>query len=345
MNPDPPISSKPEQALPQVTVQVLHWRGLDKTRECLDSILSIDYTNFRILLVDNGSDAADHKTIKQEYPSIEVLALDQNYGFAGGSNRGLKQAMDGGADFVWLINNDATVRPETLSGLMQVAISNASAGALGALVAEGPPDNEEQKDKERKERSEVGVGAINYYKAKTYLLPAGLERGLHPRFRPSLTGAGSARYHRCQWLSGSNLLLRSSSLQKIGLFDERYYLYFEDVDLCLRLNQAGFTCLLVPGSVVRHQGNASTQGGLSLWRAYYHSRNRLLFFMDNCPPAIRPVALVAILAHFFRHCISLPLKGRAGRAKLHAEWLGLSDYFGGKLGRAKCLDWCENIKL
>ncbi len=309
-----------------MTVQVLHWRGLDKTRECLRSVLAIDYPNFGVLLVDNGSDTSDHKILKEEFAAIEVLTLDQNYGFAGGSNRGLQHAIDAGADLVWLINNDATVDPETLSGLVQIAVANPSAGALGALVVEG----------EEKNAPQVGVGAINYLKAKTYL-----------RKLPVFESHGGAvqTIHPCEWLSGSSLLLRSTALKKIGLFDERYYLYFEDVDLCLRLNKGGFACLLVPGSVVHHQGNASTQGGLSLWRAYYHTRNRLLFFMQNTPPSKRPVALLAILAHFFRHCLSLPLKGKAGRAKLYAEWLGLSDYFAGRFGRAKCLDWCENIKL
>jgi len=298
--------------------------------------LAVSYSNLRILLVDNGSDSADHKILKQEFPSIEILVLDQNYGFSGGSNAGLKHAMSGGADFVWLLNNDATVGSDTLSGLVQIAMANPGAGALGAVVVEGENANQAT--------GEAGLGAINYFKAKTYLqrLPqidgpggAGAE-GL---------GGGVLTFHRCQWLSGSNLLLRSTALQQIGVFDERYYLYFEDVDLCLRLTRAGFACLLVPGFVVRHVGNASTQGGLSLWRAYYHTRNRLIFFMHNAPPQTRLIALCAILAHFLRHCISLPLKGKAGRAKLYAEWLGVKDYFGGKVGRATCLDWCENINL
>ncbi|MBS1990604.1 MAG: glycosyltransferase family 2 protein [Cyanobacteria bacterium SZAS LIN-3] len=315
--------------MPLVTVQILHWRGLDKTRECLRSVLAIQYPNLHVLLVDNGSDGGDHKILKEEFgttKNFEILALDQNYGFAGGSNRGLEHAIKGGAEFVWLLNNDATVRPETLMSLIEVAIANPGAGALGALVVEGAEPQEAG--------AEVGVGAINFLKAKTYLQKL-----------PNLQAQGVSTFHRCEWLSGSNLLLRSAALDKVGFFDERYYLYFEDVDLCLRLTRAGYACLLVPGSIVRHEGNASTQGGLSLWRAYYHTRNRLLFFMQNTPPASRFVALVAIFAHFLRHCVSLPLKGRAGRAKLHAEWLGLRDYFAGRVGRAACLDWCETIKL
>jgi len=327
--------------MPPVTVQVLHWRGLDKTRECLRSVLAVTYPNLRILVVDNGSDSQDYKILQEEFGShanFEILALDQNYGFAGGSNRGLEHAVAGGAEFIWLLNNDATVQPQTLLNLIQVALANPGAGALGALVLEGKINSQSNAqgttDGLPAANAVVGVGAINYFKAKTYLQKL-----------PHLAADGVSTFHRCDWLSGSNLLLRTTALQKVGYFDERYYLYFEDVDLCLRLNRGGYGCLLVPSSVVLHEGNASTQGGLSLWRAYYHTRNRLVFFMQNAPPQARLIALTAILAHFVRHCISLPLKGRAGRAKLKAEWLGLRDYFGGRVGRATCLDWCENVNI
>ncbi|MBU6451830.1 MAG: glycosyltransferase family 2 protein [Cyanobacteria bacterium REEB67] len=320
------------KALPKVTVQVLHWRGLEKTRACLQSLMAVDYANLNILLVANGAEAGDAKVMKAEFPGIDLLELDQNYGFAGGSNRGLKHAIEAGADFVWLLNNDATVPPETLAALIQIAMANPGAGALGATVLEGLSVN---KSAEEQATDIAGVGAINYGKAKTYL------RKLPGTFG----GEGVQTFHRCDWLSGSNLLLRTSALAKIGLFDERYFLYFEDVDLCLRLGRAGFACLLVPGSTVVHEGNASTQGGLSLWRAYYHTRNRLLFFMSNAPAAMRPLAFLAILGHFARHSIALPFRGKKGQAKLYAEWLGLRDYFKGRVGQATCLDWCEKIDL
>ena len=320
-----PASS--DKALPRVTVQILHWRGLDKTRQCLTSVMAINYPNLAVLLVDNGSQDGDHSLLQSEFPGIGVLALDQNYGFAGGSNRGLQKAMAEGADFIWLLNNDATVRPETLLNLVQIAMANAGAGALGATVIEGLGASED---------AIAGIGTISWARAKTFLQKI-------PRI--AATAKEVQTFHRCEWLSGSNLLLRAAALQKTGLFDERYFLYFEDVDLCLRINKADYVCLLVTGSPVLHEGNASTQGGLSLWRAYYHTRNRLIFFMQNSPPQSKLMAMAAILTHFLRHCLSLPLKGKAGRAKLYAEWLGVKDYYSGKIGKATCLDWCDKIDL
>ena len=310
-----------------MTVLVLHWRGLEKTRVCLTSLRATSYQNCRVLLVTNGSPEGDGPLLAAEFPEVELLSLDRNYGFAGGCNRGMQKALDDQADFIWLLNNDATAKPESVEHLVQAAITNTDAAALGAIVIEGNSTTAE----------EAGIGEINFKKAKTYLR----KTDSNSNVAKNLEQGG----YSCAWLSGSNLLLRATALRQVGLFDERYYLYFEDVELCKRLTDAGFKCLLVPGSTIEHEGNASTQGGLSLWRSYYHSRNRLLFFMQYCSPSQRPFAILAIWGHFLKHCLTLPLRGKAGQARLKAEWLGLNDYYSNRLGPAACLDWCETIKL
>lgn len=303
---------------------------MEKTRRCLTSLRATSYQNSHVLLVANGSPNGDSAQLATEFPEVEVLTLDRNYGFAGGCNRGMEKALADQADFIWLLNNDAIAKPESIEHLVKAAIANPEAGALGAIVLEGHSSTAE----------EAGLGEINFKKAKTYLRKTGQDKS------GSQTSSKQEKgLYSCSWLSGSNLLLRSSALSKVGLFDERYYLYFEDVELCKRLTDAGFKCLLVPGSTIEHEGNASTQGGLSLWRSYYHSRNRLLFFMQYCSPSQRPIALLSIWGHFIKHCFTLPLRGKAGRARLKAEWLGLNDYYSKRLGPATCLDWCESVKL
>ncbi len=302
---------------------------MEKTRRCLTSLRATSYQNSHVLLVANGSPDGDSAQLATEFPEVEVLTLDRNYGFAGGCNRGMEKALADQADFIWLLNNDAIAKPESIEHLVKAAIANPEAGALGAIVLEGHSSTAE----------EAGLGEINFKKAKTYLRKTGQDKS------SSQNSKQEKGVYSCSWLSGSNLLLRSSALSKVGLFDERYYLYFEDVELCKRLTDAGFKCLLVPGSTIEHEGNASTQGGLSLWRSYYHSRNRLLFFMQYCSPSQRPIALLSIWGHFIKHCFTLPLRGKAGRARLKAEWLGLNDYYSKRLGPATCLDWCESVKI
>lgn len=309
---------------------VLHWRGIEKTRRCLTSLRASSYKNSHVLLVANGSPEGDSAQLASEFPEVELLNLDSNYGFAGGCNRGMEKAIADQADFIWLLNNDAIAKPESIEHLVKAAMSNQEAGALGAIVLEGDSNAAE----------EAGLGEINFNKAKTYLRKTSLLKTTAGTISKPEEGGYS-----CAWLSGSNLLLRTSALKKVGLFDERYYLYFEDVELCKRLTDAGFKCLLVPGSTIEHEGNASTQGGLRLWRSYYHSRNRLLFFMQYCSPKQRPIALLAIWGHFLKHCLTLPLRGKAGKARLKAEWLGINDFYSNRLGPATCLEWCETVDL
>lgn len=330
---------------PSVTVLVLHWRGIDKTRRCLASLRTSTYSNYKVLLVDNGSagdgvdqSQADGVTLAREYPEVDLLSLDRNYGFAGGCNHGLKRAMANGAAFIWLLNNDAVARPESIGHLVQAALANPNGAAFGAVVLEGDSSNAE----------EAGIGEISFAKAKTYLRKMPAEGGgasAASKNKAEWRQNDGVTTYSCQWLSGSNLLLRQSALQKVGIFDEKYYLYFEDVELCHRLKLAGFECLLVPGSTIEHEGNASTQGSLSLWRNYYHSRNRLRFFMQYAPAHLKTVALASIMGHMAKHMLTLPTRGKRGKACLRAEWLGVKDYFDGKSGRAECLDWCEKIDL
>lgn len=318
-------ADKSHTSEPSVTVLVLHWRGIEKTRRCLTSLRADTYSKSHVLLVTNGSPEGDGPSLAAEFPEVELLSLDRNYGFAGGCNRGIEKALSDQADFIWLLNNDAVAKPESIEHLVKAAQVNPDGAAFGAIVLEGNSSTAE----------EAGLGEINFNKAKTYL------RKIGSNSESTLTQGG----YSCAWLSGSNLLLRSSALRQVGLFDERYYLYFEDVELCKRLTDAGFKCLLIPGSTIEHEGNASTQGGLSLWRSYYYSRNRLLFFTQYCSPNQRPMALMSIWGHFLKHCLTLPLRGKAGQARLKAEWLGLNDFYSKRLGPATCLDWCESIKL
>src|SRR5205823_12067704 len=119
-----------------------------------------------------------------------------------------------------------------------------------------------------------------------------------------------------------------------GMFDEDYFIYFEDADLCYRMARAGWHCLLVPSARVEHVG-ASSDAGRSFWRAYYYTRNRLLFFLRYLHGFAAIPALFAIYGHLARHAIVLPFRGEDGRKQLKAEYIGLRDYLSHKLGKSE----------
>jgi GT2 family glycosyltransferase len=299
-----------------VWIIVLHWRGSDHTKTCLTSLRNLSYGNFKTLLVDNGGPDKDGEAIARNFPEAALLKLEENLGFAGGANAGIDYCLKQGAKWIWLLNNDTKVDIESLSLLMDCAEKNLDAGAVGAMVHTGSGET----------YAASGRGEIDFRKAKTYLrqdVPQG------------------QAWVECAWISGSNLLMRAEALEQVGAFDERYFLYFEDTDLCHRLRLAGWKCLLVPKAKVEHVGGASTEGALRYWRAYYYTRNRLLFFRQNVGGIKALPAHAAIAGHLLRHALVLPARGDHGRKQLKAEFLGLCDYVNGRLGKAQCLDWCE----
>jgi len=311
----PPVEQHPEQlSEPLVWIVVLHYQGPDHTRACLQSLRALKYGNFNVLLIDNGSPDRSGDALAAEFPEFSYKRMTDNLGFAGGCNAGAQESIGRGAEWVWFLNNDAWVEPDTLSVLMSSAGKHAEAAALGAVVYTPSGDGYVPN----------GGGEIDFRRGKTY------ER---KRAEP---GADTLP---CEWLSGCNLLVNSQKFQSVRGFDEQYFLYFEDTDLCLRLRRAGWQCLLVPAARVEHAGGASTEGDRQTWRRYYYTRNRLLFFGSHLSKAQAVLPLLSIGMHLFRHVLVLPWRGAKGRRQLRAELLGLSDYVGGRFGKAECLDW------
>lgn len=269
--------------------------------------------------MDNGSDDQDGKKLAEEFPGINLLRLETNQGFAGGCNAGMRYCLDKNADLIWLLNNDTTIPVDSLDKLLAVSQANQKAAALGASIVENEEDGRAKTVQAR--------GVIDFTKAKTYL-----------------KRDAQGPVVECEWLSGSNLLLRSDALKEAGLFDESYFLYFEDTELCHRLRLKGWKCILVPDALIAHTGNASTTGKRRFWRDYYYTRNRFLFFSQYLPGAKRLPAYCFIFAHLLRHSIVLPFRGEKGRNQLRAELLGARDFFNHSLGRATCLDWCEEVQ-
>jgi GT2 family glycosyltransferase len=318
-----PAPQKPTMQ-PLVYILVLHWRGIENTRRCLTSVKKLGYRNFRTLLVDNGSDKLDGECLKQEFAEIELLRLDSNRGFSGGCNAGIAYGLEHGADFVWVLNNDTEVRNDSLSLLVETASHNKKAAALAAAVLDSVPEASSENNSYKQPASEKtipGKGVIDFRRAKSLL-------------RDPLDNEPT----ECEWLAASNLLLRAEAIKGEMVFDDRYFLYFEDTELCYRLNLKGWKCLLVPQARIEHAGGASTTDNLQHWRAYYYTRNRLLFFSTYATFPTKILSMLAIHAHLLRHRLSLPKKGVRGRMQLKAELMGARDFRLGKFGKCEELD-------
>ena len=304
------------ELLPLVFINILHWRGVDHTRRCIESVLKLKYANFKVLLVDNGSSNEESKPLMQlDAKRLLWLRLPENRGFSGGHNAGIKMALENGAEFIWLLNNDATVEEDCLDKLVRIAQKQDHVGALNAAVLDTVPGSEASAATTR------GQGVIDYRRGKT-LLQAGPDK----------------EFVDCEWLAASNLLLRRQAIEETGTFDERYFLYFEDVELCQKLRLRGWRCLFVPGARITHVGGASTEDNLKHWRSYYYTRNRLLFFQTYANLPQRLSSFFSIWMHLIRHCFSLSIKGEKGRKQLKAEIQGARDFLAGRFGQCSDLD-------
>jgi GT2 family glycosyltransferase len=249
-----------EQQMPLVYILVLNWNGWQDTLACVESLRRLEYPAARVLVIDNGSTDASLDRLRAACAAdgrilVELLALGANHGFAGGMNRGIEHALSRGAAYVFLLNNDTIVAPDILNRLLAVAEARPDAGLIGCELRPWGTD------------AAPGYALVGFDwlrgVARTWAVPPGGVEAI-----------------AVDVISGCAVLVRRLLIERIGLMDERYFLYFEDVDWSVRAQRAGFGCLLVRGAVVWHRGGASTRGSRKQPRwtfYYYHTRNNILF--------------------------------------------------------------------
>jgi GT2 family glycosyltransferase len=243
---------------PLVIAVVLNWNRRADTLACVGSLRESTYTALRILVCDNGSTDETPAAVRAAYPSVEVLELGCNRGFAGGANVGLRYALAAGAEHVLVLNNDTLVEPTMVA----------------QLVTETAPD--------------VGIlTPVIYYASRPNVIwSAG---GLRSRWTLENSCDRCNQQDTEDWpkvldrdfVTGCAMLLSKKALTTVGLFDERFFMYYEDNDLCRRVRDAGLRILLVPGARMWHRVAASSGGTDSPAERYLMARSSVLFFRKH----------------------------------------------------------------
>lgn len=241
--------------LPLVYVVILSWNHCRETVSCIFSVKALRYPNKRILLVDNGSQDGTPKIVASLFPDVEILVNEKNLGFAAGCNRGLCYVLEKGADFIFLLNNDVEVEPQSLDHLISLAGPGIGMVAPKIYYAEDP-------------QRIWSIGGVRH--------PLTLEKTGDAR--DQIDRGQFNRVLERDYLTGCAVLISRELLEKIGLFDERFFMYYEDSDLSLRARQQGFRLLLAPEAYVWHKVAASSGGGNSPNERYWMARSSVLFF-------------------------------------------------------------------
>ena len=224
---------------PKVTIIVLNWNGKEDTIECLESLKHITYPNYEILLVDNGSTDGSVECFRERYPGMEIIENGENLGFAEGNNVGIRRAMDEGADYVLLLNNDTVVDPEFLGELVKVAKSGMSIGIVGPKIYY---------------YDYAGRNDVIYFAGAELVLWKGSDIKYGYR---EIDQGQCDEIKGVDEIEGTCLLIKSELVNKIGLLDPNFFAYREDTDFCMRAARKGFKLFYVPKAIIWHKVGAS----------------------------------------------------------------------------------------
>ncbi|SEJ54723.1 hypothetical protein SAMN04488058_11072 [Deinococcus reticulitermitis] len=216
----------------RVAVILLNWRNYSDTLECIDSIVSSGIDLRDVIVVDNDSQDESVNIIRRSIPDLEVLESGHNGGFAYGCNVGIRIALERNYPYIWLLNNDTLVNKQTLSEMLNIFSkpANREIGIVGSLI---------RYLKFPYEIQALGGGSINYLTGQTKNI---LEFG---------------NLDRLDYITGASMLISRRVFERIGLLDERYFMYWEDVEFCVRAKKAGFGVAVATESVVLHKEGAS----------------------------------------------------------------------------------------
>jgi GT2 family glycosyltransferase len=311
--PDESVDSDPTTPSgPAWQAVVLSWNGREDTLRCLESLMRIARPDLGIVCVDNGSTDGSQQAVRERFPGVLLIEAGANLGYAGGNNLGLRHALDAGARWVMLVNNDAVVADDVIEGFERAASQSPRAGILaGKVYFADRPDTIWFAGQR--------VSELLGYSGR----PRGYGRPDGPRYgRVRPTGRAV----------GALLAVSRETMQAVGLLDEELFAYVEDVDWALRARSAGFEVVFAPGARAWHAVSASTGGeAKSTHTLYYGVRNTIVVLEQRRPLGRLAGALrrAAITATFSMYAL-----GRADRrAALRAVRAGVRDARHRRLGR------------
>jgi GT2 family glycosyltransferase len=241
-------------------IVVLNWNTYEMTKECIQSLLAMDGDSFEILIIDNGSQDGSVEYLRQAFPKIALIANARNLGFASGSNVGMRLALEQGADYVLLVNNDTVVKPDLLAELLAESERHPKAGLLSPKIYYADhPDR-------------------IWWAGGTYSLWQGVPR--HLGWKEKERGQyETARV--IDWATGCVVLLRCDALLKTGLFDDKMFANAEDLDLSLRMRSVGWEVRYVPAAKLWHKEGFATRRNAGEHVRYFTSIRNLLWVMHK----------------------------------------------------------------
>jgi hypothetical protein len=254
------LSLSPAQ--PLIYLVMLNWDDAPNSLACLQSMRELDYPNFRVVVVDNGSQDGSDQRIREQFPEIHMICNDHNLGFAGGMNQGLDLAMQAGADYMLLVNNDTLLDPALLTELVRVAESHPKAGLLAPKIYY------------HHDRTLIWAAGATWARFPPRAKIIGFRKHDHPKYNLQRS---------VEYATGCVLMIRRQVVETVGGLDTIFYpIYHEDYDYSARVRKAGWEIWYVPTAVLWHKESMSQRA--TGMKAFNMGKNIVPFYLRHGKP-------------------------------------------------------------
>jgi GT2 family glycosyltransferase len=292
-----------------VSIVILNWNGYEVTRDCLNSLFSTSHENFNVVLVDNGSTDDSVELMSAEFKGhpVDILALEKNFGFTGGNNRGIDYARRKyDPDFYLLLNNDTIVTPGFLTNMLEMFVIHQDCyAAVPKIYYMEPPD-----------LIWFAGGSISGITGISTAF--GINQRDYGQYDDQI---------EISYMNGCCALISSAAIRNIGILDDDFFANSEDVDYSLRIAKAGFTIQYSPNAIIYHKVNYSFKKNKGKWLAFYlTSRNKVLMQRKHKSKLSFPLFFVVFAFRWILYLtVKLILTGQFRAAR--AIYWGVSDGF------------------
>lgn len=246
------------EKIPKIFTIILNYNGNGHVIECLRSVIQSNYPNLEIVFVDNNSQDGSLEEAKITFPKINFIKNPKNIGFAAGVNIGIRFALEKMADYVFLLNPDAIIEKNTIRGLAGVYKKNQNIGIVAPVIW-----------RKGVEKIWFSGGQISWLRMKA----------LHQR-EPI-----QEKTYKTKYVSGCATMIKKEVFKRVGLFDENYFLYYEDADFCLRARKAGFYTVVTGEARAEHAEKSELD---KKSKTYWLVLSGLIFFRKNTPFLCQP---------------------------------------------------------
>jgi len=285
---------------PAVCVIIITWNGREDTLACLETVYKQNYGSLDVIVVDNGSSDATCEEVSQHFPEVQLVRLLENVGAVRGYNVGFRKALEADYPYLFLLNNDTLLAPDCIAELV---IEAESAPDIGLVMPKIYYAGEPQR----------------IWSVGTRANPLNLE----------IVQLGQNEIDEGQWKNSLDIddapfcavLMKRRMMDEVGLPDEIFYFYYEDMDYCLRARRHGYRLRLAPAAIMWHKVSSSSGGSDTPRERYWMARSSVLYFRKHAHFWQVPIVLFWRAGSATRTTLRLLRKRRVDSLK--AYWRGL----------------------